>query len=63
MKGDNSKQVKVFQEIKLDNIKNLIRCAYLVGQEQGLNGKLLTNPQTQEEREFLVHLLTSKHIL
>ena len=59
---DNSEQVKVYQDIKLDNIKNLIRCAYLVGQEQGLRGNLMTNLQTREEREILVGILTSKHI-
>lgn len=63
MKDDNSKEVKIVQEIKLDNLKNLIRSAYLLGQMQGLNGNLLSNPKTISEREFLVQLLSSIHII
>lgn len=63
MRNDNSKEVKIVQEIKLDNLKNLIRSAYLLGQTQGLNGNLLSNPTTISEREFLVALLSSIHLI
>ena len=59
MKGDNLKSIQVIKEIKLDNIRNLIRAAFLVGQMEGLKGNSLTNLQTRDNREFFVELLTS----
>lgn len=63
MKGDNTKEIKVYKSIKYDNITSLVRAAYILGQIKGLERKLLTHPETIKDREFLVSLIINDHLL
>jgi hypothetical protein len=62
-KEDNSKEVQIRKDIKYDYIKNLVRASFLAGQIEGLKHNTLTNPESIRQREFLVDLILSDHLL
>lgn len=46
-------QVKMTNEVPYERLRLLLICAYMMGQEDGLNGKLYSHPESIRKRENL----------
>jgi len=53
------KAVKVTKSIEYDRLKCLLIAAYLLGQEQGLNGKTYSHPESVRQRENLINFMSN----
>lgn len=50
-------QVKMTNEVPYERLRLLLICAYMMGQEDGLNGKLYSHPESIRKRENLIEFL------
>ena len=53
------KPIKVTKSIEYDRLKCLLIAAYLLGQEQGLDYKTYSHPESIKQRENLINFMSN----